>query len=64
MPISVSSDDENNRNKRHTQPISSRLIAVKVKIPKATPLITKLKLKKSLTKPKSLSEPLIQLNPL
>ena len=64
IPMRVSNDDENSRNKRHTQPISSRLMAVKVKIPKAIPPMIKLKLKKSLTKPKSLSEPLIQLKPL
>jgi hypothetical protein len=39
-------------------------MAVKVKIPKARPLIIKLRLKKSLIKPKSLSDPLIQLKPL
>lgn len=64
MPINVKRAEENNRNKRHNQPMSSLLIAVNVKIPKAIPLIIKLKLKKELIKPKSLSDPLIQSKPL
>jgi len=64
IPIRVNKAEENNKNKRHNQPISSLLMAVKVKIPKARPLIIKLRLKKSLIKPKSLSDPLIQLKPL
>ena len=64
IPSKVKRAEENNKNKRHSQPISSLLIAVSVNIPKAIPLIIKLKLKKELIKPKSLNDPLIQLKPL